>query len=210
MFNRGYPRDDRFFFICDHDFILKRGMGHILPYPWTRSLSKYRKNGYIQVGETIEDLARQIGIDPTALEVTVQQHNANSIAGVDPEFRRGESAFNRTLGDASVGTKNPNLGPIKAGPFIALRIVPATLGTAVGLKTDADGRVLSPAGVPIEGLYAAGNDMTSPMRGVYPGAGITIGPGIVFAYRAVKSILSATSAKQRGEASLVEPSQSTQ
>jgi 3-oxosteroid 1-dehydrogenase len=188
LFNSGYPKDDRFYFICDYDFVKKRGMGQILPWPWTLSIAKFKKLGYIEVAPTIEDLAKKIGIEPKALAQTVARHNANSEAGVDPEFGRGESAFNRTLGDRSSSTKNPNLGPIKNGPFIALKIVPATLGTAAGLMTDADGRVLASAGNSIQGLFACGNDATSPMRGVYPGAGITIGPAIVFAYRIVKAI----------------------
>ncbi|MEX3953382.1 FAD-dependent oxidoreductase [Paraburkholderia sp. EG287A] len=189
MFDHGYPKDDRFFFICDHDFILKRGMGHILPWPWTLALRKYEQRGYIQTGSTINDLALQIGIEPNVLQATVDQHNHNASRGIDPDFQRGESAFNRTLGDPAVGTKNPNLGPIQKAPFIALRILPATLGTAVGLKTDTDGRVLSVEGWPIDGLFACGNDMTSPMRGIYPGAGITIGPAIVFAYRVINAIV---------------------
>jgi len=189
MFENGYPKDERFFFICDHDFVKKRGMGHILPWPWTMGIAKYRRLGYIQIGLTIQDLARQIGIDPDALQATVERHNGCAETGIDPDFGRGQSAFNKTLGDPSVGGKNPNLGPIRNAPFIALRIVPATLGTAVGLKTDRDARVLSGGGQPVQGLFACGNDMTSPMRGIYPGAGITIGPAIVFAYRAVNAIL---------------------
>ena len=38
------------------------------------------------------------------------------------------------------------------------------------------------AGRVIEGLYAAGNDMASVMGGNYPGGGITLGPGMTFAY----------------------------
>lgn len=189
MFDHGYPQDERFFFICDHDFILKRGMGHILPWPWTLTIRKYERLGYIRTGSSIRDLALRIGLEPDALEATVEQHNGYAGRGVDPDFQRGESAFNRTLGDPGAGTKNPNLGPIQKAPFIALRIVPATLGTAVGLKTDIDARVLSVEGRAIDGLFACGNDMTSPMRGIYPGAGITIGPAIVFAYRAVRAIV---------------------
>ncbi|WP_404559958.1 FAD-binding protein [Bradyrhizobium ottawaense] len=63
------------------------------------------------------------------------------------------------------------------------------------------GRVLNGNGVPIAGLYACGNDMTSPMRGIYPGAGITIGPAIVFAYRAVNSIVQSTHQGQTAAAS---------
>lgn len=37
---------------------------------------------------------------------------------------------------------------------------------------------------PVGGLYACGNDMRSVMGGVYPGPGITLGPGLAFAYLA--------------------------
>ena len=185
LFENGYPEDRRFFFVCEERFVRKRGMGDILPWPWTPSLAPYLRRGYIARAPTIEALAAQLEIDPQALSETVARHNRHCEAGRDADFGRGDSAFNRTLGDASLGLKNPNLGPIEQGPFIALRIVPATLGTAVGLRTNADAQVLTADGAPIEGLYACGNDATSPMRGVYPGAGITIGPGIVFAYRAV-------------------------
>ncbi|WP_245570220.1 hypothetical protein [Bradyrhizobium ottawaense] len=65
------------------------------------------------------------------LQKTIEEHNGHAAQGRDPLFKRGESAFNRTLGDPTVG-KNPNLGPIKDGPFIALPIVPATLGDRIG------------------------------------------------------------------------------
>lgn len=201
MFGNGYPADKRFYFVCDHEFVRLRGMGHLLPWPWTLSIRKYARLGYIKLGRTIPELAMQIGLNPGELQRTVEEHNAHAATGVDPLFKRGESAFNRTLGDPSVGTKNPNLGPIQSGPFIALPIVPATLGTAAGLATDSYGKVLDAERVPIPGLYACGNDMTSPMRGIYPGAGITIGPGIVFAYRAVSNILASAHRVQKAPAS---------
>ncbi|MCS3689365.1 3-oxosteroid 1-dehydrogenase [Bradyrhizobium elkanii] len=197
MFENGYPADKRFYFICDHQFVRLRGMGHLLPWPWTLSIGKYVRLGYIKAGETISELAKQLGLDSAVLQRTIEEHNAHAAQGRDPLFKRGESAFNRTLGDPTVGT-NPNLGPIKNGPFIALPIVPATLGTATGLATDSYGNVLDAQGNAIRGLYACGNDMTSPMRGIYPGAGITIGPAIVFAYRVVNAIL--LSADQEQEA----------
>ena len=186
LFENGYPDDERFFFICEEAFVKKRGMGDILPWPWTPSLGSYVRRGYIQRGETLAALAKEIDISPEALVATVAQHNQNVHAGLDPDFGRGESAFNRALGDASLGLKNPNLGEIKKGPFIALRIVPGTLGTAAGLKTDEKARVLKEDGNAIPGLYACGNDATSMMAGIYPGAGITVGPAIVSAYLAVE------------------------
>ena len=82
----------------------------------------------------------------------------------------------------------PNLGPIIKPPFYSLKIEAATLGTATGLKTDENCRVYNSKGSPIEGLYAAGNDMTSMMRGFYPGGGITIGPAIAFSYQIAEYI----------------------
>ncbi|MDG2107971.1 MAG: FAD-dependent oxidoreductase [Woeseiaceae bacterium] len=186
LFNNGYPDDERFFFICEEAFVKKRGMGDILPWPWTPSLSSYIRRGYIQRGNTLEALAKEIDINSESLIATVSQHNQNAHSGKDPDFGRGESAFNLALGDESLGLKNPNLGEIKNGPFIALRIVPGTLGTAAGLKTDERARVLKKDDNAITGLYACGNDATSIMAGIYPGAGITIGPGIVSAYLAIE------------------------
>jgi predicted oxidoreductase len=58
----------------------------------------------------------------------------------------------------------------------------------VGLRADADGRALNAAGEPIAGLFVCGNDMASIMRGHYPGPGITLGPALVFAYRAAMAL----------------------
>jgi 3-oxosteroid 1-dehydrogenase len=194
LFENGYPDDERFFFVCEEAFVKKRGMGDILPWPWTPSLGSYIRRGYIQRGETLEALAKEIDIEPEALLATVSRHNQNVHSGQDPDFGRGESAFNRALGDASLGLKNPNLGEIKNGPFIALRIVPGTLGTAAGLKTDEKARVLQEDDSAIPGLYACGNDATSIMAGIYPGAGITVGPAIVSAYLAVEDAKAAACA----------------
>lgn len=191
LFENGYPDDERFFFICEEAFVKKRGMGDILPWPWTPSLSSYIRRGYIHRGQTLGDLAKEIDIDPHALKATVAQHNENVKTGTDADFGRGASAFNRTLGDATLGLKNPNLGPIRNGPFIALRIVPGTLGTAAGLRTNANANVLRDDDSAIVGLYACGNDATSMMAGIYPGAGITIGPAIVSAYLAVEDAIEA-------------------
>jgi succinate dehydrogenase/fumarate reductase flavoprotein subunit len=49
---------------------------------------------------------------------------------------------------------------------------------------DADSRVLRPDGSVIEGLYAAGNDAASIFEGTYPGPGTTLGPALVFGWRA--------------------------
>jgi hypothetical protein len=48
--------------------------------------------------------------------------------------------------------------------------------------------VLDATGKPIAGLFACGNDQASIMRGAYPGPGITLGPAITFAFRAIERV----------------------
>jgi 3-oxosteroid 1-dehydrogenase len=173
-----------FHFICDAAFVRKNGLGAIRPWPFSRSLVPFVRRGYISAAATVRELASEIGIDPEALAETVDRHNGFARTGVDSDFGKGSTSFNRVWGDPKVGP-NPNLTPISTAPFVALPILPATLGTAVGLRTNGDAQVLDPAGNVILGLFACGNEMASAMRGFYPGGGITIGPAIVFAHRAV-------------------------
>ena len=142
---------------------------------------------YINSAKTIEELAKKISVNKENLVETIKKNNEYSKTGKDLEFNRGYSSFNHKLGDKT-NINNPNLGPIIKPPFYSLKIEAATLGTATGLKTDENCRVYNSKGSPIEGLYAAGNDMTSMMRGFYPGGGITIGPAIAFSYQIAEYI----------------------
>ena len=101
--------------------------------------------------------------------------------GRDPEFGRGESAYNRIQGEP-LQKPNPCVAPIGKGPFYAVKIVPGSLGTFAGLRTDAHARVLDRNHNAIDGLYAVGNDMSSIMGGHYPAGGITLGPAMTFGY----------------------------
>jgi len=178
-----------FHFICDAAFVRTNGLGAIRPWPWSPSLAPFVKNGYIATGRTLTELAEKIGLDPAALAATVERHNAFAKTGKDLDFGKGETSFNRVWGDPKAGP-NPNLTPIAKPPYVALPILPATLGTAIGLKTDRDAQVLDASGRVIPGLFACGNELASSMRGFYPGGGITLGPAVVFAYRAIQKVLS--------------------
>lgn len=178
-------------FVCDYDFIRHRGLGMIRPWPFTPSLQPHIRSGYIQAADTIEDLARQIGADPAGLAETVARHNEFARTGRDLDFGKGETSYNRFFGDPAV-KPNPNLAPIRRAPFVALRIHPASLGTCIGLKTTGAAQVVGTDGMPIAGLYACGNELASAMRGEYPSGGVTIGPAIVFAYRAVQHLRGVT------------------
>jgi predicted oxidoreductase len=115
---------------------------------------------------------------------TVARYNGFAQTGVDIDFGKGETELNRFNGDAA-HKPNPCNGPVAARPFYALAVWPADIAVSTGLATDADARVLDNDGKAIPGLYACGNDMASVMAGSYPGPGTTLGPAIVFAYRAV-------------------------
>lgn len=183
MFQNGVGNGNRFYFICDRNFVWKWGLGMIRPY--RPSLKPYEKSGYITVGATIEELASKIGVDRDGLVESVRRNNTYAETGIDPDFGRGTTPFGaRMLGDPTV-KPNPNLGPISQGPFVALRMYPSTLGTAIGLKTNANAQVVDSNAEAIQGLYASGQDISSVMRGFYPGGGINIGPAIVFSYIAV-------------------------
>lgn len=109
--------------------------------------------------------------------------------GVDPELGRGTTDYHRVNGDASRGLPNPTLGPIATAPFYAVKLTPGDIGAATGLVIDEDAQVLGEGDRPIGRLYACGNEANSIMGGTYPGPGITIGPAITFAFRAVRHAL---------------------
>lgn len=169
--------------VCNGDFVRKYGLGMIRPR--TRNLKPFLDEGYISEGATLSELAGKIGIDPAGLEASVRANDAYAATGIDPDFGRGGNAYSRNLGDAP-HKPNPCLGPIGTGPYYALEIQPADIGTSVGLRTDDFARVLDRRGMPIPGLFAAGNDMSSVMGGVYLGPGVTLGPAMTFGYVAAR------------------------
>jgi len=137
---------------------------------------------WISSGDTPEELATEIGLDPAALADTIARFNQNASAGHDPEFHRGKSAYDTFNGDQSLPGIEATLGPLSQGPFHAIKIEQGSLGTNGGPKTDARGRVLAQRGGVIEGLWAAGNVMAAPTGLVYGGAGGTIGPALTFGW----------------------------
>ncbi len=168
--------------ICDHPFIRRYGLGAAKPAPMP--LSGMLFDGYLKRGVTLDELARECGIHAEGLAATVARYNAQARAGKDTDFAKGETPYNRVQGDAACSFPNPCMAPIERGPFYAVRVVPGSLGTFAGLRTDASARVLDDSGQPIPGLYAGGNDMTSVMGGYYPSGGITLGPAMTFGYLA--------------------------
>lgn len=167
------------FLLCDHATIRKYGLGYVKPFPLP--LGSHLRSGYLIAGQTPEELAANAGIDAVQLRATLDRYNRDVPAGVDTEFGRGSTAYNRFHGDSEV-RPNPCMAVLASGPFYAVRVIPGSIGTFSGLRTDRHARVLNDAGDIVPGLYAAGNDMASVLGGNYSGGGITLGPGMTFGY----------------------------
>ena len=189
MLRDGNDAESRsFHLVCDRQFLWSYGLGQIQPF--TPRLKPYIRSGELIEAPSIEALADAIGVERSALSATVDNYNTPARVGFDPEFGRGTTIYQRHLGDPG-HSPNPCVAPIEQPPFYALKIVPADLGTAIGLRTDGHARVVGDNGAAVPGLYACGNDMGSIMNGNYPGPGITLGPALTFGYLAGRHLAQA-------------------
>ncbi len=165
--------------LTDHRALRRYGLGAVGPFP--ASPRHYLRSGYLKRGRTVADLAAVTGLPPDALAATLARFNAHAARGEDPDFGKGSSAYDRYLGDGA-NRPNPCLAPLATPPFYAIRLYPGDIGAAIGIEIDASARVVGADGAPIPGLYACGSEANSIMGGTYPGAGITLGPGLTFGF----------------------------
>jgi 3-oxosteroid 1-dehydrogenase len=157
--------------------------GHI---PGSPTPSGWIDSGLMQTGATIEELATRIGAPPENLRETQERFNGFVRGGVDEDFHRGESPYERFYGDDSYA--NPNLAEVSKAPFHAIRLAPGDLGTKGGLVTNEHAQVLRDDGSVISHLYATGNVTAAVMGRDYAGPGATLGPAMTFGYIAAKHI----------------------
>jgi 3-oxosteroid 1-dehydrogenase len=143
------------------------------------------ERGAVLRGNTIADLARQMDVPAGALEQTVKRFNGFAAKGLDPDFGRGQSAYNNCLGDPGYRT-NAALGPLDKAPYYATKVVPADVGTCGGLVANEYAQVLDENDRVIEGLYATGNITATVMGRNYLGAGGSIAYTMVFGYVAAR------------------------
>ena len=158
------------------------GLSPRQPFP-----GRWYKFGTVRKASSLRELAAEIDVPADALEQTISRFNGFAESGVDEDFHRGESAYDRYYADPRV-KPNPSLHSIDRGPFYAVKIVPGDLGTKGGIVTDERARALRPDGSVIEGLYAAGNCSSAVMGRTYAGPGATIGPAMTFGYLAAEDI----------------------
>lgn len=107
--------------------------------PTQAFLDKQVANGILIRANTIEELAKLIGVDPAALAETVAKYNSYVDAGKDPDF--GKNVFGLKIKDA---------------PFYAVPEKPAIHHTMGGVEINASAQVIGKDGKAIPGFYAAG------------------------------------------------------
>lgn len=136
------------------------------------------------IAATLEELADAIGVNPSGLVASVSRFNEYASHGQDPDFDRGNNAYDNYWGDPDFEGPARTLGPLDIAPYYAVKMESGVLGTNGGPKTDGYARVLDWQDRPIEGLYAAGNVMAAPLAMIYGGGGGTLGPALTFGFLA--------------------------
>ena len=94
--------------------------------------------------DSIRELAKMLGIDPDALETTVDEYNGMCVTGDTKFFKRRKY-----------------MKPIVRAPFYAGKFRPGGYGTLGGIKINEYAEVLDKSWKPIPGLFAAGTDTCS-------------------------------------------------
>ena len=131
--------------------------------------------------DSLRELAVKLSIDVDGLERSVARFNDHARAGVDPDFGRGGNVWDVEWGDPTHGP-NPSLGTIERGPFYAVEMHAGAMGTKGGLQINTRAEVISSDGLPIPGLYSAGNTSSGAVPHAYAGPGATLGPALTFGY----------------------------
>lgn len=139
-------------------------------YKWSRDNSQELQNGVIKKADTLEALAKIIGVPADNLVATVKKWNADMKAGKDTEFNRPVQNPHKKV----VHIEQKAGGVVSAaldetGPYYAVKLYPTLLNTQGGPKKDEFGHVMTPDNKPIPRLYAAG-ELGSLWGNIYQGA----------------------------------------
>lgn len=130
-------------------------------YDWSDDNSAELARGWIRRAETIEDLARIVGLDGDALNASIERWNAQCAEGADADFGRVKM-----------------LDPFGAGPYYAMELAPAMLNTQGGPRRNERAEIVRPDGTPIPRLYSSG-ELGSLYSYLYQGTG-NIGECLAF------------------------------
>ncbi|MGE0557258.1 MAG: FAD-dependent oxidoreductase [Burkholderiales bacterium] len=111
-----------------------------LRYDWSDNNLKEVENGILKRADTLDELAKQLGLDASAVKVSVARWNALCAAGSDTDFDRPAGS----------------MMTIDKPPFIGAPVYPVISNTQGGPVHDAQSRVIDVYGKPIPRLWSAG------------------------------------------------------
>ncbi len=112
------------------------------PVDFTTTLDKLLDTKVVYKGNTIEELAKAMDVDPSILQASVNQYNQAIATGHDDAYAANTS----------------RLVEVKEGPYYAVKYVARNLGTLGGIRINENMQVLDKDFNVIKGLYAAGAD----------------------------------------------------
>jgi fumarate reductase flavoprotein subunit len=126
----------------DNTYSVFPGMEKLIDFDGQLKGLKEAGNTNVFVADSLEELAKKMGVNPAVLKATVDQYNGFCEKGHDDLF-----------------AKDPKLlRPVKEPKFYAFRCVPSAYGTFGGIKVNEKMEALNKEQGPIPGLYAAGYD----------------------------------------------------
>jgi len=118
------------------------------------------EKGIVFEGESAEELAENMGVNPENLAATIAQYNADCEAGTDQILGK-DSKYLTSLGE---------------GGYYAVKARPMSLGAIGGVLVNSNLQVIKDDGTVINGLYAAGADVAEFYNNSYPLIeGVTLG-----------------------------------
>ncbi len=137
-----------------------------------KAIEKYVKNGLTVQADTLEELARKLGIYPYSLTMTMTEWN-------EAVATQNDTEFGRTTG------MNDNL---TTPPYYAIQIAPGIHHTMGGVKIDTSAEVIDTNGNPIPGLFAAG-EVTGGVHGGNRLGGNAVADIVIFGRIAAESAI---------------------
>ena len=138
--------------------------------PWQVIQNKHMpdliENGFLAKADTIEELAKKLGLPVAQLKATVARHNEL--------YRKGE--------DVDFGKEKHRLSAIDKPPFYGAKTTGRVLCTMDGIQIDTNMNAIDTEGNPIPGLYVVGNDSGCYFANEYPNlsTGMACGRTVTF------------------------------
>ena len=182
--------DTHAWIVADRAAMARYGIGYAKPGPVPRP-GTTRRSATWSRPPSLDALATKIGVPAANLLATVDEFNAGAARRESTRIRP-RAPTGTTTSRATWTTSRTRTSPRSTqGPFYAVKIQMADLGTFAGLAVNDSSQVLDRAGQRrVPGLYAVGTAASASFGGGYPGYGACIGPAMVFGYAAGREIAS--------------------